>query len=1256
MKIAIPTRLALVVCALAFGSLCLPVAAAPGDLDLTFGGGTGKVTTAVGSGNDTGRAVAVQSDGKIVMAGFSNNGTDDDFAVVRYNANGSLDTSFGTAGKVTTAIGAGNDRGLYMVLQADEKIVVVGSAVRGGNTDFAVVRYNTDGSLDTNFGSGGKVTTVIGSSTSFIIAQAVGAAVQQDGKIVVVGHATNGSTYDFAMVRYNTDGSLDTNFGSAGKVLTALGSSADYAEGVVVQGDGKIVVAGYSNNGSDNDFAVVRYNADGSLDTSFGNTGKVTTAVGVSFDHGKCVALQSDGKIVVAGTSHLSNLGRGDFALVRYNSDGSLDESFGNKGTVVTVLNGNTSSGLSIALQNSGKIVVAGNSGSGAENFAIARYNTDGSLDQAFGDKGKRITDIGGLKDSALSVALQSDGKIIAAGWSESAINSNDFALARYEGDSTLPSVTTGTATEITTTSARLSGTVNPKGSSTSVAFETARDTVAYTIKGNVVAEQSPLSGSAAQSVTATKTGLLPHTTYKFRVSATNADGTSVGSDVTFTTGNSAPVAGNDEFHRSLGQLAELPVLANDSDADWDAVFITSVTDGAHGTVAINSGGVTLTYYPGPSYRGNDTFTYTISDGYGGTATATVALKNTSPAAVADAVTIPARKVAMINVVANDTDPEGDELELLEVTAMPESSGTAVSSGGKITYTPDPDFLGTTQFSYRIQDSAGGQSVGTLSLLVEEEHPIVTVLGAKGTPVPGAGEPGSSLEALPSGSTWAGFGVPSINADGQVAFLGKVKQAQPGSLSAIFAGDPQTPALIVKQGDAAPGLPEGATFHIFKDPLFNAEGAVAFLATAKKGGKNSASLEGIWSNAFSIDGKLQLVAYKGAQPPGVPTGARWKKFVSVAFTGREVVAVARMATGPGKVKSSDDMGVWAFSPEEAGSRLLLREGQEISMSRGSETVRKKVKAIAFLGTVSGAPGQGGALTTGRGSLDSVPSFYAVKVTFPDRTQAVLYASTRPSGETSGWEEAFLATGDLHDKHLETSRLPDARFEKFGIPSVTRGGAQIGFLVTLKTGAGGVTPQDSQGIYLDGVQVRAGGPAVSADGALWKSFREPVFGNKSEYAFIGTLARSKGKVKQSNDTGIWWQPASGPMQLVAREGAQPPGVPEGARWAKFTSLALPGGQTGPLFVGAMVNQKKVGVTRESDIGLWAVDSTGLLRLLVREGDPVDLGGITKTLRSFTVLSAVSGSPGQVRSFNQQGEVVYHAYFTDSTQAVVKVRLP
>jgi uncharacterized delta-60 repeat protein len=214
---------------------------------------------------------------------------------------------------VTTEVGSSDDRAYSVAIQSDGKIVVAGFERNGiSNFDFALVRYNTDGSLDTNFDSDGKVTTAIGSGTD----SAYSVAIQSDGKIVVAGYSDNGSNDDFALVRYNTDGSLDTNFDSDGKVTTEVGSSDDYAESVAIQSDGKIVAAGYSSNGGNNDFALVRYNTDGSLDTSFDSDGKVTTAIGSASDFARSVAIQSDGKIVVAGYS--DNGSNADFALVRY--------------------------------------------------------------------------------------------------------------------------------------------------------------------------------------------------------------------------------------------------------------------------------------------------------------------------------------------------------------------------------------------------------------------------------------------------------------------------------------------------------------------------------------------------------------------------------------------------------------------------------------------------------------------------------------------------------------------------------------------------------------------------------------------------------------------------------------------------------------------------------------------------------------------------------------------------------------------------
>jgi uncharacterized delta-60 repeat protein len=413
----------------------LPFAAftAPADLDTGFGT-AGKVTTDFGGRNDLGQSVVVQSDGKIVVAGNSFNGSNDDFALVRYNADGALDSSFGTGGKVVTDFGGFDDAGNSAVVQSDGKIVVAGFA-SGSNLDFALVRYNADGTLDGSFGTGGKVTTDLGGYND--VADRV--ALQSDGKIVVAGDSFNGtnSNYDFALVRYNADGTLDSSFGTGGKVTTDFSTSQDYGRSVVLQSDGKIVVAGYSGAYPVSDIALVRYTAAGALDSSFGTGGKVITDFAGFDDVGYSVALQSDGKILVAGYSLTSYY---DSALVRYNADGTLDSGFGTGGKVTTDFGSFDDLGLSVAVQADGKIVVAGYSSiaSNTEGFALARYTTGGALDTRFGTGGKVITGFGSSHDVGRGLVLQSDGKIVVAGYSGSTPN-YDFALVRYLGGEAPP-------------------------------------------------------------------------------------------------------------------------------------------------------------------------------------------------------------------------------------------------------------------------------------------------------------------------------------------------------------------------------------------------------------------------------------------------------------------------------------------------------------------------------------------------------------------------------------------------------------------------------------------------------------------------------------------------------------------------------------------------------------------------------------------------------------------------------------------------
>ncbi|MFD9366407.1 calcium-binding protein [Streptomyces sp. NPDC060020] len=406
--------------------LTLPGAAlaAPGDLDPTFDG-DGRVVTDF-AGYDESRDMVVQADGKIVTVGLNNppQGGAADFAVARYTADGSLDTSFSGDGMVLSDLrGDGDDVANGVAVQPDGKIVVVGSSASPDSAGlFTVVRYRIDGSLDTGFDGDGVVLTDFGGGGP---QEAFAVTVQADGGILAVGM----SGAEVALARYHADGSPDTSFDGDGKATTAFAGGAATAFDVTTQADGRIVVAGragYNYPANASDFALARYHADGSLDTSFDGDGRVTTAFAEA-DVAGGVQVQPDGKIVAAGSSAF------DFALARYLPDGTLDGGFDGDGKVTTDFGTGTLDGSSdLALQPDGKIVAAGISRS---DFAVARYNVNGTLDSGFGTGGKVTTDVYfGFFDTATAVALQSDGKIVAAG-----NTGDDRGLVRYQVAATPP-------------------------------------------------------------------------------------------------------------------------------------------------------------------------------------------------------------------------------------------------------------------------------------------------------------------------------------------------------------------------------------------------------------------------------------------------------------------------------------------------------------------------------------------------------------------------------------------------------------------------------------------------------------------------------------------------------------------------------------------------------------------------------------------------------------------------------------------------
>jgi uncharacterized delta-60 repeat protein len=423
-----------------FTALALVVATAsaaltaPGDLDPTFGG-DGIVRTDLTHAEDDGFAVAIQPDGKIVVAGEAGiGGRNPRFAIVRYGTDGSLDPSFGGGGGTMTIDFTPHDDFPYAVrIQEDGKIVVAGAAAYNRpNSRFALTRLTPDGSLDPTFGGDGTVITNVSPGYDWVN----GMALQPDGKIVLVGSVSAGDDNGkIGVLRYRSDGSLDPAFDGDGIVLSDPTPTYDDGLAIGVEADGQIIVAGGAGFAGPNErFVALAYEPDGSPDATFGGDGSVFTDVTPQADVPFGLAIQGDGKIVVAGGAAA---GSADprFALVRYERDGSLDPSLEGDGTVITNLTPYDDGAYSVAIDPDGRIVAAGLAGNGgpAPRLAAVRYLANGALDPTFGGDGKVTTDLSPQFDSAWSVAVQADGSVVCSGVSGAGGSHASFAVVRYQ-------------------------------------------------------------------------------------------------------------------------------------------------------------------------------------------------------------------------------------------------------------------------------------------------------------------------------------------------------------------------------------------------------------------------------------------------------------------------------------------------------------------------------------------------------------------------------------------------------------------------------------------------------------------------------------------------------------------------------------------------------------------------------------------------------------------------------------------------------
>jgi uncharacterized delta-60 repeat protein len=443
----------------------------PGSLDISFGAGTddgtpaGIVSTSLGDGDDMANDIATTTDSKIVVVGNRNNGKSNDIVIVRYNADGTFDTSFGKSedgtpdGVVNISLGDGNDFATSVAIQPDGKILVGGYHEEGSSTNMVVLRVNADGTLDQSFGTAddgtenGIVNISLGDGND--IGRSV--ALAADGKIVLAGDSVSkdGSS-NMVVARLNADGSPDASFGKDGAdgtpdgfAAVSLGDGNDIANDVAVAADGKIVVAGTHGPEGNSNMAVLRLNADGTFDEGFGTAndgtpnGVVSLSLGEGSDVTRGVALAADGKIVVAGDSKSAD-GSTNVIVARLNADGGLDAAFGvaedgtPNGVAATSLGEGNDYATGVVLEGDGDIVVAGYHEEGSStNIAVLRYKSDGSLDQEFATSddgtpnGIANISLGDGNDMASGVALQGDKLIVVGGTTVAKDGSKNIAVIR---------------------------------------------------------------------------------------------------------------------------------------------------------------------------------------------------------------------------------------------------------------------------------------------------------------------------------------------------------------------------------------------------------------------------------------------------------------------------------------------------------------------------------------------------------------------------------------------------------------------------------------------------------------------------------------------------------------------------------------------------------------------------------------------------------------------------------------------------------
>jgi uncharacterized delta-60 repeat protein len=667
-------------------------------------------------------------------------------------------SGFGTSGTV-----AASNQVIAVAVQSDGKIVSAGTNQYGL---LVLSRYNARGQPDTGFGGTGTVTSTvpIGSGNAL--------AIQPDGKIVVGGRWYTGSVFEFILARFNTDGTLDASFGTNGEVVTQFNNSGAFNDltSLLIESDGKILAGGdigkYVAPGSANpQFSIVRYNANGTLDTTFGSGGVASTLIGSIGGEPYAMAFQGNGILLVGQSDQ--GVSTAKFALARFTGNGFLDTSFGSGGVVQTSISPGYAAAKGVVIQPNGEIVVAGYVGKSATfptpyNVALARYTSPGTLDTTFGNSGIVVSDFGGQNDQAFAVAENADGSFDVAGRGGPL---SAALLARYSGGGTLEYSTSanGSNTEANGVVALGDGRV----------FVASQGTSAFDYSGHVDS---------------------------FVNSTTNATATANVGVADVGTGL-PPSAFSDLYTLNKNQAITIPassgVLANDLASSGGTLTASLVSPSAHGTVTLNGDG-SFSYWPAANYFGADTFTYKANDGQQDSNVATVTLQVNNvihpPVAVNDTYIVQGGSLSVpaSGVLANDSDPDGNPLSAYLVQG-PSSGQLNLNPDGSFTYTPNAGFSGTATFTYKAADvNSNTTAVVTLDIPVANAPVALpdSYTASKNTTltvaVPGVlanDRDPNGLTLTPTLVGSASHGTVTLNADGSFSFTPAANYLGPAGFS-----------------------------------------------------------------------------------------------------------------------------------------------------------------------------------------------------------------------------------------------------------------------------------------------------------------------------------------------------------------------------------------------------------------------------------------------------------------------------------------